>query len=214
MNLNGRGQQRLTHGDGEHHLQFSADGHYAIDSYSRMDMPSVYNVVNVEQPKKHFEFCRVNASDAQKAGWVKPTLVKVKAADEKTDLYGVMYTPSWLDVSSLQSKDHGVSLPIISNVYPGPQDDQIPLLPDLSGIKGLDGGLALKAGGGKGPERVRRRDLFHHFLRQRRRQKRHFSSRHAFRHGRRRHVYVLPRSFGCLRQPEGRDAHAASADEI
>lgn len=126
VNLNGRGQQRLTHGDGEHHLQFSADGHYAIDSYSRMDMPSVYNVVNVEQPKKHFEFCRVNASDAQKAGWVKPTLVKVKAADEKTDLYGVMYTPSWLDVSSLQSKDHGVSLPIISNVYPGPQDDQIP----------------------------------------------------------------------------------------
>ena len=121
VKLNGKGQQLLSYGNGEHTLQFSSDGRWAIDQYSRMDMPSVYNVVSIDNPRKHFEVCRVNEADALKAGWVKPTLVHVKAADEQTDLYGVMYLPSWF---YLPPKLGG--LPIITNVYPGPQDDQIP----------------------------------------------------------------------------------------
>ena len=118
VGLNGKNQQLLTYGNGEHSLTYSKDGRYAIDHYSRMDLPSVYNVVSIDNPKKHFELCRIAEADALKAGWVKPTLIHVKAADEQTDLYGVMYLPSTLDKSA--------KLPIISNVYPGPQDDQIP----------------------------------------------------------------------------------------
>ena len=121
VGLNGKNQQLLTYGNGEHSLQYSKDGHYAIDHYSRMDMPSVYNVVSIDHPKKHFELCRIAEADALKAGWVKPTLIHVKAADEQTDLYGVMYLPSDSSLFTLHS-----SLPIITNVYPGPQDDQIP----------------------------------------------------------------------------------------
>ena len=121
VGLNGKNQQLLTYGNGEHNLQYSRDGHYAIDQYSRMDMPSVYNVVSIDNPKRHFELCRVSEADALKAGWVKPTLIHVKAADEQTDLYGVMYLPSDSSLFTLHS-----SLPIITNVYPGPQDDQIP----------------------------------------------------------------------------------------
>ena len=121
VGLNGKNQQLLTYGNGEHSLTYSKDGHYAIDHYSRMDMPSVYNVVSIDHPKKHFELCRIAETDALKAGWVKPTLIHVKAADEQTDLYGVMYLPSDSSLFTLHS-----SLPIITNVYPGPQDDQIP----------------------------------------------------------------------------------------
>ena len=121
VGLNGKNQQLLTYGNGEHSLTYSKDGHYAIDHYSRMDMPSVYNVVSIDHPKKHFELCRIAEADALKTGWVKPTLIHVKAADEQTDLYGVMYLPSDSSLFTLHS-----SLPIITNVYPGPQDDQIP----------------------------------------------------------------------------------------
>ena len=116
VKLNGKNQQLLTYGNGEHSLQYSKDGRWAIDQYSRMDMPPVFNVVSIDHPKQHYEFFRSDESEYIKAGWVKPTLVNVKAADGVTDLYGVMYLPS-----TLQPK-----LPIISNVYPGPQDDQIP----------------------------------------------------------------------------------------
>ena len=119
VGLNGRGQQLLTYGNGEHSLQLSDDGQWGLDQYSRMDMPPVWNVVSIGSPKKHYEFFRSDEAEYVKAGWVKPTLVNVKAADGVTDLYGVMYLPSWLNEESKR-------LPIISNVYPGPQDDQIP----------------------------------------------------------------------------------------
>ncbi|MBQ8712734.1 MAG: prolyl oligopeptidase family serine peptidase [Prevotella sp.] len=124
VNLNGRNQQLLTYGNGEHSLQLSNDGKWGIDQYSRMDMPPVYNVVSIDNPKNRHEFFRTSEEACLKAGWVKPTLIKVKAADEQTDLYGVMYLPSDSSLFTLHSSLK--KLPIISNVYPGPQDDQIP----------------------------------------------------------------------------------------
>ena len=95
VDLDGRHQQLLSYGEGEHSLQLSDDGQWAIDQYSRMDLPPVYNVVSIDNPQKHHhEFFRLSEADCLKAGWVKPTRVKVKAADGTTDLYGVMYTPS------------------------------------------------------------------------------------------------------------------------
>ncbi len=126
VDLDGRHQQLLSYGEGEHSLQFSADGQWAIDRYSRMDLPPVYNVVSVGRPKNHHEFFRTSEADCLKAGWVKPTLVKVKAADGTTDLYGVMYTPSFLHSSLFTLHSSLNTLPVIANVYPGPQDDQIP----------------------------------------------------------------------------------------
>ena len=116
--LNGKRQQTLTYGNGTHELQFSEDHRFAIDSYSRMDMPTVYNVVDVDAPTKHFEFARCTDKDLKAAGWQAPVLIDVPAADGKTPLYGVMYLPTHLDKTK--------KYPIISFVYPGPQDDQIP----------------------------------------------------------------------------------------
>ena len=116
--LDGKRQILLTPGNGNHELTLSDDHRYAIDLYSRMDLAPVMNVLSIDHPARRFEVARMDDSKLKKAGWQPPVLLKLKAADEKTDLYGLMYLPSQLDKTK--------KYPIISNVYPGPQDDQIP----------------------------------------------------------------------------------------
>lgn len=116
--LDGKKQVLLTPGNGSHELSLSEDKKYAIDKYSRMDLLPVMRVLSIADPKKNVEVEQTDSSELRQAGWKPPTLLKVKAADGKTDLHGLMYLPSHLN----ESKKY----PIISNVYPGPQDDQIP----------------------------------------------------------------------------------------
>lgn len=118
VGFDGKRQQQLTSGNGDHELQLSFDHRYAIDKCSRMDMPPVYSCVSIDNPKHRTEIARVPVDSLKGIGWHAPKLITVKAADGKTDLYGLMYTPSDLDPAK--------KYPIISNVYPGPQDDQIP----------------------------------------------------------------------------------------
>ncbi|MEY8685987.1 prolyl oligopeptidase family serine peptidase [Bacteroides sp. AN502(2024)] len=116
--LDGKRQMLLTPGNGNHELTLSDDRRYAIDQYSRMDLAPVMNVLSIDRPNRRFEVARMDDSKLRRAGWQPPVLLKLKAADGKTDLYGLMYLPSQLDKTK--------KYPIISNVYPGPQDDQVP----------------------------------------------------------------------------------------
>ena len=117
VQLNGKRQRLLTPGDGHHTLSLSHDLRYAADSYSRADLPPVVSVVDVWHPERSKVVAACSDSLLLKAGWVRPQLVRVKAADGQTDLCGVMYCPS--------SMQPGRKYPIITNVYPGPQDDQL-----------------------------------------------------------------------------------------
>lgn len=117
VKLNGKKQTLLTPGDGMHDLMLSKDGRYAIDRYSRVDRFPRLAVFSVDNPQKRFEVMRADSTRLIAAGWKAPQLVKVKAADNTTDLYGIMYTPSNLDTTR--------TYPVIANVYPGPQDDQM-----------------------------------------------------------------------------------------
>lgn len=116
--LDGGRQRLLTPGDGTHELNFSPDGRYAIDTYSRMDMPPVYQLVDIRGKEPPHEFARQTDKELRRHGWLPPHVVDVLAADGKTHLYGVVYMPSTLDKTK--------KYPVISNPYPGPQDDQIP----------------------------------------------------------------------------------------
>src|SRR5690554_384732 len=116
--LDGKHQTLLTPGNGNHQLSFSDDKKYAVDTWSRMDMPPVVNVLSIDNPKNNFEIERTPDESLRLAGWSPPKLLKVKSVDGETDLYGLMYLPSNIDKTK--------KYPIISNVYPGPQDDQIP----------------------------------------------------------------------------------------
>ncbi len=118
VNLDGSGFTLLTPGDGTHSIDLSPDGKYLIDNYSRMDMPAVSQLIKIASPRKSIVLEASDDSALRKLGWKPPVLFQIKAADDSTDLYGVMYLPFNLDTTRLY--------PIITNVYPGPQDDQIP----------------------------------------------------------------------------------------
>lgn len=134
VGFDGKKQILLTPGNGNHKANFSKNNDFLVDECSRMDMAPVYSVVNTNKFHKNTskkegakyiaeskKFDIVDLSKIEKIGWRPPKVISVKAADEKTDLYGVMYVPSYLDTNDVNKK-----YPIISNVYPGPQDDQVP----------------------------------------------------------------------------------------
>ena len=116
--LDGKRQTLLTPGNGNHELSLSPDGRFALDKYSRVDCLPVARAFSIEQPSRNYLVEETDGTALRAAGWRPPVLLKLKAADGQTDLYGIMYLPSDLDPER--------KYPLIANVYPGPQDDQIP----------------------------------------------------------------------------------------
>ena len=107
----------LTPGDGNHSIKFSPDGKYIEDSWSRMDMVPQRQIVD-RKGKVRYSLPGTDISALVNKGWRYPEVISVKAADGVTDLYGIVYSP--LNI------EPGKKYPIISSVYPGPQDDQVP----------------------------------------------------------------------------------------
>jgi dipeptidyl aminopeptidase/acylaminoacyl peptidase len=60
---------------------------------------------------------RADISRLLASGWKPPTPIRMKARDGKTDIYGLMYTPSGLDSSR--------KYPIVNHIYPGPQSGSV-----------------------------------------------------------------------------------------
>ena len=116
--LDGKAPARLlTPGNGHHSIKFSPGGKYIEDTWSRMDMVAQRQILD----RKGKVRCQLPSADASAMiakGWKYPEVISVKAADGKTDLWGVVYTPFVVE--------EGRKYPIISSVYPGPQDDQVP----------------------------------------------------------------------------------------
>ncbi len=117
VNFDGSGFTLLTPGNGYHDIRLQQNGKYIVDTYSRVDMPAVTELRNYDG-KLILELEKQDISALTAAGWKAPAMLKVKASDGKTDLYGVMYTPFHMNPSK--------KYPVISNVYPGPQEDYIP----------------------------------------------------------------------------------------
>ena len=107
----------LTPGNGHHTVKFSPKGKYLEDTWSRMDCAPQTQIVDCKGKVRH-TLPAADVSEMLAVGWRYPEVISVKAADGVTDLYGVVYTP--LNI------EEGKKYPIISSVYPGPQDDQVP----------------------------------------------------------------------------------------
>lgn len=82
-----------------------------MDTYSKIDQaPTI--LLKDAQGKTVVKLAKPDLSQAISKGWTAPENFSVKAADDRTDLYGVMYKPSNFDPNK--------KYPIISVVYPGP----------------------------------------------------------------------------------------------
>jgi dipeptidyl-peptidase-4 len=117
VGFDGKNQRLLSPENANHTITLSPDGRYFVDSYSTFTTPPVTVLRDASNGRTILELERADISRLVASGWRPPTPVTMKARDGKTDIYGVMFTPSRLD----STKKH----PIINYIYPGPQSGSV-----------------------------------------------------------------------------------------
>lgn len=118
INFDGSGLQLLTPEDANHTVNFSPDGRYFVDDYSRPNLPGE----SVLRRASNGSIVRVlehtDASALLKTGWKFPVPFHGKAADGKTEIYGLIWRPSNFNPAA--------KYPIIEQIYTGPQSFFVP----------------------------------------------------------------------------------------
>jgi len=114
IDFNGKNFKILTPETGTHEVQLA--GNYFIDTYSQPNVPPVKVRRNFDgnlmDTLETIDISRLVAN-----GWKPPIPIKVKAHDDTTDLYGLLFTPTQLDPNK--------KYPIIDYIYPGPQGGSV-----------------------------------------------------------------------------------------
>ncbi|MEO7307926.1 MAG: DPP IV N-terminal domain-containing protein, partial [Ferruginibacter sp.] len=112
VNFDGSGLTLLTPEDGNHSVNISPDGKYFTDNYSQPNVPPV-SVLRDMKGKLIATLEKTDISKLLATGWKAPEPIKVRSADDKWDLYGLMFMPANFDKNK--------KYPIVNYVYPGPQ---------------------------------------------------------------------------------------------
>lgn len=116
VNFDGSGFQLLTPDSANHTIEMAPDGRYFVDSYSTPQTPAV-TVLRDDTGRVVATLDRQDISRLVAAGWKPPESITVKARDGKTDLYGLMFTPTHMVP--------GQRYPIVNHIYPGPQTGSV-----------------------------------------------------------------------------------------
>jgi dipeptidyl aminopeptidase/acylaminoacyl peptidase len=106
----------LTPETGNHQITFSPSENYFIDSYSQPNVPPV-TVLRDLNGKVVTDLEKTDISRLEATGWHAPTPVKLIAHDGKTNVYGLMFTPTRLDPNK--------KYPVVDYIYPGPQGGSV-----------------------------------------------------------------------------------------
>jgi dipeptidyl aminopeptidase/acylaminoacyl peptidase len=122
------GMMLVTKEPANHSLSMSKSCKYFVDTYSTVDMEP-QSVLRDNNGNVIIKLEKADISQLYQMGWKMPETIKVKAKDGVTDLYGVMYKPFNFDSTR--------KYPIISFVYPGPQDEEVPFQFTVTGRKNI-----------------------------------------------------------------------------
>ncbi len=116
VDFSGKNLTLLTPSPGDHIVSFSPDGKYITDSWSQPDVPPVTEVRDMKG-KLVATLGKTDVSRLVATGWKPPVPFTVKSADNRWDLYGLMFTPSNFTA--------GMKYPVVVNIYPGPQGGSV-----------------------------------------------------------------------------------------
>ncbi|MBT6447541.1 MAG: prolyl oligopeptidase family serine peptidase [Flavobacteriaceae bacterium] len=116
VNFDGTGLQCLTPEKGTHKINPSPDWNYFVTTYSTTSNPPV-SILKNRNGEKITELSSSNSSELERNGWQKPIEFSVKARDNKTDLFGIMYVPSFYNEND--------KYPVLNYIYPGPQSGSV-----------------------------------------------------------------------------------------
>jgi dipeptidyl aminopeptidase/acylaminoacyl peptidase len=117
VDFDGQNLIQLTQGDGDHSVDFSPDGKWLIDTYSRVDLPPVHELRSAVDGQLILEL-ETNTSINLWTDSNKPIRFVAKGRDSSTDIYGFIVRP--------KSVQPGKKYPVIENIYAGPQDSFVP----------------------------------------------------------------------------------------
>ena len=109
--LDGKNDKRLTDPAFHHSVQLAPDGKHFIDNYETLDTPPASRVVDADGMLVA-ELAKSDLTRFDALGLKKAERITFKAADGKTDLYGMLYRPSNFDPAK--------KYPLLVSVYAGP----------------------------------------------------------------------------------------------
>src|SRR5450759_2760280 len=118
INFDGTGLTPFTTADADHEVTFSADMKYYVDTYSRVDLPTVAELHRTADASLVAGIERGNAVELVKAGWKPPEVFVAKGRDGRTDIWGVIVRQTNFDPSR--------KYPVLENIYAGPQGSFVP----------------------------------------------------------------------------------------
>ena len=118
IGFDGSGLTAITEEDADHHVTYSDDMTYFVDTYSRVDLPTVSQLRRTSDRSLVAELERANITELQQAGWKPPEVFSAKGRDGVTDIWGVIFRPSQFDASK--------KYPVIENIYAGPHGSHVP----------------------------------------------------------------------------------------
>lgn len=116
LSLDGGEPELLTPEPAHHVIDWSDSTEYFVDTYSTPDTPPVAVIRNTAG-EVVLALEEADSSALVDAGWVAPESFVVKARDQLTDLYGLLYKPSNFDPEA--------SYPVLNYLYPGPQSGSV-----------------------------------------------------------------------------------------
>ncbi|MDE0643189.1 MAG: DPP IV N-terminal domain-containing protein [bacterium] len=105
------------HGEWPPWVDFSPDGRYFVDRFSRIDQPP-QTVLRKSSGELVAKVTEADVSPLIAVGWRYPERFSAKASDGETDLYGMIVLPYDFDPTE--------KYPVVESVYPGPQATRTP----------------------------------------------------------------------------------------
>jgi dipeptidyl-peptidase 4 len=108
----------LSPENANHTVNFSPDGDFFVDTYSRPDLPGQSVLRRAKDASEVRVLEKASAEALLKTGWKFPVTFEGKSEDGSADLYGLIWLPSHFDSSK--------KYPIIEQVYTGPQGFFVP----------------------------------------------------------------------------------------
>ena len=116
VNFDGTGLTCLTPEKGTHKINPSPDWNYFVTTYSSTMNPPV-SVLKDRNGNIIYELSKSDLSSLNQNDWQNPIEFSVKARDGVTDLFGIMYVPSFYTEND--------KYPVLNYIYPGPQSGSV-----------------------------------------------------------------------------------------
>ena len=116
INFDGSGLKCLTPEKGTHIINPSPNWNYFVTTYSTTKNPPT-SILKDKNGKTLLQLSKSNIDGLQSNGWQEPIEFNVKARDDKTDLYGLLYLPSYYKSDK--------KYPVLNYIYPGPQSGSV-----------------------------------------------------------------------------------------